>query len=180
MGGVLYLEMQLTGGVLYLEMHFLHTTVWTIFILCFRILEIVPAMFTTPSFSTCSRTLSMVMNVPVRPTPALRTEIEDIVYIWRDMLCDSELVRQGEVTPINTTVTAATVLGQPVTKEGVESLHILPYIIEVKGQSLKTSMVTQSKPRKSAQSTVKPRKRAVKVLSRGRSYDSRFYEHNLQ
>ena len=52
---------------------------------------------------------------------------------------------QGEVTPISTTVTAATALGQLYTKEGVESLRILPYTIA------KSTV----KARKSAQSTVK-------------------------
>ena len=47
------------------------TTFLTIAGLCCRILLTILAMSTTPSFSTCSRTLSMVMNVPVRPTPAL-------------------------------------------------------------------------------------------------------------
>jgi len=40
-------------------------------VLCCRNLLTVVAMSTMPSFSTCSRTLSMVMSVPVRPTPAL-------------------------------------------------------------------------------------------------------------
>ena len=48
------------------------TTVWTSFILWCLILLMMPAISTFPSLATCSRARSMVMNVPVRPTPALR------------------------------------------------------------------------------------------------------------
>ena len=52
-----------------------HTCVLTTFLtiagLCCRSLLTVLGIPTTPSFSTCSRTLSMAINVPVRPTPAL-------------------------------------------------------------------------------------------------------------
>jgi len=37
------------------------------------------------------------------------------------------VVLQGGVTPIDSIVTAATVLVNPYTKKGVESLHIVPY-----------------------------------------------------
>ena len=47
------------------------TGVWTIFILCLLIFLMVPAMSTIPSFPTCSRTVSIAISVPVRPTPAL-------------------------------------------------------------------------------------------------------------
>ena len=53
-------------------LHCTHTAVCTILVLCCLILPMTPAMSTTFSFLTCSRTWSMVMNVPVRPTPALR------------------------------------------------------------------------------------------------------------
>ena len=49
-----------------------HTKVCTIFILCFRMLLMTCAIFTTFSFSTCSSVWSMVMKVPVRPIPALQ------------------------------------------------------------------------------------------------------------
>ena len=49
------------------------TTVWTSFILWWRILLMTPGISTTFSLPTCSRTWSMVMNVPVLPTPALHT-----------------------------------------------------------------------------------------------------------
>ena len=47
------------------------TGVWTIFILCRLIILMVPAMSTSLSFSICSRTVSIAIRVPVRPTPAL-------------------------------------------------------------------------------------------------------------
>ena len=48
-----------------------HTKVCTIIMRWCLILLMVPAMSTTFSFLICSRTLSMQMKVPVRPTPAL-------------------------------------------------------------------------------------------------------------
>ena len=47
------------------------TAVWTIFMRWCLILVIIPHTSTTFSFSTSSRMMSMAMNVPVRPTPAL-------------------------------------------------------------------------------------------------------------
>ena len=49
-----------------------HTTVCTISIRCSLSLLMIPAMSTTPLSSACSRAMSMVMKVPVRPTPALQ------------------------------------------------------------------------------------------------------------
>ena len=48
------------------------TTVWTSFILWCLILLMTSGISTMFSLPTCSRTWSMVMNVPVLPTPALR------------------------------------------------------------------------------------------------------------
>ena len=70
---------------------------------------------------------------------------------------------QGGVTPIDSIVTAATALVNPYTKEGVESLRILPYTsvnVHVvngqqlkfnafNGQSLKISMVNGQNAEKS-------------------------------
>ena len=59
-----------------LAMHYpvykLHTSVWTICILCSLSLLTMPGMSTTPSALACSRARSMAMKVPVRPTPALQ------------------------------------------------------------------------------------------------------------
>ena len=49
------------------------TVVWTIFMRCCLILLMTPDTSTIFSFSTCSRIVSMAMNVPVRPTPALES-----------------------------------------------------------------------------------------------------------
>ena len=49
------------------------TGVWTIFIRCCLILVITPDTSTIPSLFTCSMMVSIAMNVPVRPTPALET-----------------------------------------------------------------------------------------------------------
>jgi len=68
---------------------------------------------------------------------------------------------QGGVTPIDPIVTAATALVNPYTKEGVESLCILPYtsvnMRVVNGQWLKFNTVNGQSP---AWSTVKTPKRA--------------------
>ena len=71
----------------------LHTTVCTICIRCCLSLLTIPAMSTTPSFLACSRARSMVMKVPVRPTPALQcTRIGEspllhpaITFLWSIM-----------------------------------------------------------------------------------------------
>ena len=47
------------------------TGVWTIFIRWCLMLVITLDTSTIPSFSTCFRIMSMAINVPVRPTPAL-------------------------------------------------------------------------------------------------------------
>ena len=49
----------------------IHTTVWTSIILCCLMLLIMVGMLTAFSFFTCSRQMSRIMNVPVRPIPAL-------------------------------------------------------------------------------------------------------------
>ena len=50
----------------------LTTVCWTSFILWWRILLMTPGISTTFSLPTCSRVWSIVMNVPVLPTPALQ------------------------------------------------------------------------------------------------------------
>ena len=58
---------------------------------------------------------------------------------------------QGGVTPIDSIVTAATALVDPYTKEGVESLRILPYtsvnVHIVNGQWLKFNAVDGQSPK---------------------------------
>ena len=58
---------------------------------------------------------------------------------------------QGVVTPIGSIVTAATALVNPYTKEGVESLCILPYtsvnVCVVNGQRLKFNAVNGQSPK---------------------------------
>ena len=64
---------------------------------------------------------------------------------------NSVLQLQVGVTPIDSKVTAATVLVKPYTKEGVESLLILPYTSEnlhvVNGQQLKFNTVNSQSPK---------------------------------
>jgi len=49
----------------------MHTSVCTVCGLWYRSLFTILWMSTRPCFSTCFNTISIVMNVPVRPTPAL-------------------------------------------------------------------------------------------------------------
>ena len=69
-------------------------------------------------------------------------------------------IKQGGVTPIDSIVTAATALVNPYTKEGVESLRILPYtsvnvhavspnLKNVNGQSPKISVFNGQDAKKS-------------------------------
>ena len=48
------------------------TSVCTIFILCCLSLFTIPGISISPSLLLCSRAMSIAINVPVRPTPALQ------------------------------------------------------------------------------------------------------------
>jgi len=72
-----------------------------------------------------------------------------------------------DVTPIDPIVTAATVLGNPYTKEGVESLRILLYtsvnVHVVNGQRLKFNTVDHQSPENQCGQRSKRRKELVEV-----------------
>jgi len=75
----------------------------------------------------------------------------------------------GGVTPIDSIVTAVTALVNPYTKEGVESLRILPYtsvnVRVVNGQQLKFNAVNGQSPVNQCGQRSKRLKELVKVLA---------------
>ena len=77
-----------------------------------------------------------------------------------------QFIAQGGVTPIDSIVTAVTALVNPYTKEGVESLRILPYTsVNVRVVNGRNSTRSTVNARKSEWSTVKTPKRT------GQSFD---------
>ena len=90
-----------------------------------------------------------------------------------------QTIHQGGVTPPDSIVTAATVLVNPSTKEGVELPHILPFtsvnVRVVNGQWLKSKAVNSQSPKNQCGQQSKCQKEVVKVLTCSRSRDYRVY-----